>query len=251
MKYETVDSAAFSGIRLSVLSDPHLREGIGTYKEKKLHLILKRYFVRSEDALEVPFRGFVCDGKEGDLITEVMTTSLSGMDGKLAAFLPDCRVNIIFPLTVEDRVIWIDPLTGETTPGRRSPKKENLNRLLSELVFILDRLSSPNLTVSAVYIAADDYRILNGRGADRKIKAEKAERVPTEIRSIVSYDTASDMKLFLPEGLPVKFTRADFSRATRLTGRRLWGAIKVLVETGVIRDSGEGRKPIFYERVPE
>ncbi len=247
MKNIQVDAAAFSDLRRSVLSDPHLRDGIGTYKEKKLHLILKEYFVRSAENREVPFRGFVCDGKEGDVITEVMTGSLSGMGEKLKAFLPDHRVNIIFPLIAEKTLVWIDPETGDSTKGRISPRRDGISRLLSETVYILDWLSSPNLTLTAVSLRAEEFRLLNGRGKEKKIGAEKLDRVPSEILSVTEYYPREDMALLLPEGLPDRFTRNDVAGATGFSGRRLSGVVKALVATGVISDAGLGNRPRYYE----
>ena len=248
MKTIPIDAAAFSLLCRSVISAPHSRDGIGTYKEKKLHLILKEYFVRSAEDREVPLRGFVCDGKEGEVITEVMTGSLSGMKDKLGAFLPDHRVNVIFPLIAEKTLVWIDPGTGEMSRGRISPRKDGLSRLLSETVYILDYLESPNLTLTAVMLKADEFRLKNGRGKEKKIKAEKIELIPTELIDVTEYYPATDMALFLPDGLPERFTRDDVSRATGFKGRRLSGAVKALLKTGVIVDSNQGGRPRYYER---
>ncbi len=249
MKIVPVDVAAFSDLRRSVLEDPHLRDGIGTYKEKKLHLILKDYFVRSESDREVPFRGFVCDGKEGDLITEIMTGSLYGMSDKLKAFLPDHRVNIVFPLITEKTVVWVDPDTGDMSRGRISPRRDGLARLLSETVYIAEHLASPNLTLTAVFIRAEEFRLLNGWGKDKKNGAEKLDRIPTEIVSVTEYHPCEDMALFLPAGLPERFTRNDVAKATRFSGRRLSGVMKALETTGVIFDAGLGSRPRYFEVV--
>ena len=248
MKNIQVDAAAFSDLCRSVLADPHLRDGIGTYKEKKLHLILKEYFVRSAADREVPFRGFVCDGKEGNVITEIMTGSLAGMGDKLRAFLPDHKVNIIFPLIVEKTLVWIEPDTGATSRGRISPRRDGLPRLLSETVYILDHLSSSNLTLTAVFLKVDEFRLRNGRGKEKKIGAEKIDRIPTELVSVAEYRPCEDMALFLPDGLPDRFTRYDVSKATGFSGRRLSGTLE---RTGVIVDAGLGKKPRYFERAQD
>ena len=248
LKNIPVDFAAFSDLCVSALRDPHTRDGIGTYKEKKLHLILKEYFVRSPDEREVPFRGFVCDGKNSDGITEVMTGSLSGMKDKLSAFLPDNRVNVIFPIISEKTLFWIDPETGGTAAGRISPRHDGIERLLSELIYVLDYLDSPNFYLTAVYLKADEFRIRNGRGKEKKIGAEKYEIIPSEIISIIGFRPLDDMRFFLPEGLPDFFSRKDFSRVTGLTGRRIWGALKTLEETGVIVDAKPGSRPRCFKK---
>lgn len=249
LKTIPIDRAAFSAIRDSVIFDPHARAGIGTYKEKKLHLFLKKYFVPDESKTEIPFRGFICDGKDDDRITEIMTVSLSGLNGKLAAFLPDHRVNIVFPLITEKRLIWVDPETGESTSGRISPRKDRESLLLAEFCSIIDHLSSRNLFVTAVKMKVDEYRLLNGRGPAGKIGAEKLYKIPSEFISVTEYKPEKDIGLFFPESLTGKFTRNEFATAARLKGRKLSSAIKVLERTGVIVDTNEGNRPRYFEKV--
>ena len=241
-------NAAFSRICREVVSDGHERYNIGTYKEKKLHLILKTFFEPDTSFHEVPFGGFVCDVKRGDLITEVQTTGLRTMGRKLAAFLPECRVRIVFPVITEKRIVWVDPADGSVSEGKRSPKKENGFRLLSELLYISDYLTDENLSVTAVYLKADEYRLLNGWSRDRKKGAEKLQTIPTELVGIEEYSPGVDVSLFLEKIPAGSFTRAEFSRLTGLRGRALWSALKVLCLAGAIADSGESRRPVIYTR---
>ncbi|MBR3639406.1 MAG: hypothetical protein IKN50_02240, partial [Clostridia bacterium] len=109
-------------------------------------------------------------------------------------------------------------------------------------------LSSPNLTLTAVSLKADEFRLRNGRGKEKKIGAEKLDRIPTELISVVEYRPCEDMALFLPSGLPDKFTRDDVSKATGFSGRRLSGTVKALENTGVIVEVGPGKRPRYFKR---
>ena len=249
MKINETENAVFSRICCEVVSDGHERYGIGTYKEKKLHLILKKYFEPDTRLHEVPYCGFICDVKRDDLITEVQTTGLRTMGRKLAAFLPECRVRIVFPIITEKRIVWVNPEDGTVSEGKKSPKKENGFRLLSELLYISDFLSDEKLTVTAVYLRADEYRMLNGWSRDRKKGAEKLQTVPTELLEIEDFSPGVDVSLFLGQ-LPFDtFTRAEFSKATGLRGRALWSALKLLREQGAVAEAGEGKRPVVYTRV--
>ncbi len=249
MKISYTENAAFSRICCEVVSDGHERYGIGTYKEKKLHLILKKYFEPDTSFHEVPYRGFICDVKRDGLITEVQTTGLRTMGRKLAAFLPECRVRIVFPIITEKRIVWINPADGTVSEGKKSPKKENRFKLLSELLYISDYLSDEKLSVIAVYIRADEYRMLNGWSRDGKKGAEKLQTVPTELLEIGEYSPGVDVSLFLDHIPFDSFTRAEFSKATGLRGRALWSALKVLRDSGAIVESGESKRPVVYTRV--
>lgn len=248
MKINETENAAFSRVCREVVSEGHERYNIGTYKEKKLHLILKKYFEPDARFHEVPYGGYICDVKRDDLITEVQTTGLRTMSRKLAAFLPECRVRIVFPIITEKRIFWVDPADGTVSEGKKSPKKENGFKLLSEMLYISDYLSDENLTVTAVYIRADEYRMLNGWSRDRKKGAEKLSTVPTELLEIKDYSPGVDVSLFL-DRLPLdRFTRTEFSKTTGLRGRALWSALKILIERGAIIDAGEGKRPVVYTR---
>lgn len=207
---------------------------IGTYNEKFLHRLLKCYFEPDSSFHEVPVGKYIADIKNGSLITEIQTSSLSGIRKKLDFFLRENRVRIVFPLETTRYIIWVDPIDGSLSKRNRSPKPDNKFTLLAELVYILDFLSNPNLTVTAVCMAVNEYRLLDGWDCTRKRGSTRLERVPTDIFGTMEFSSADDYVSLVPIELPSSFTREDFSALTGLRRRRLWAGLKVLETTGFI-----------------
>lgn len=228
----------------------HERYNIGTYKEKKLHIIMKHYFEPSNDYHEVPYNGYICDIKREDRITEIETSGFSGLSDKLAAFLPDCRVNLVYPIPHIKYVSWIDPETGDISKKNRSPKKCGVYDALFEMVRILPHVTDPNLTVTAVLLEVDDYRMLDGWSRDRKRGSHRLERMPTDICEIISFKTNADYAALIPEGCRDGFTAAEFAKAAKISKRHIYGVLKVLEARGVIRREGKQGRAVLYACVP-
>ncbi|MBQ6789560.1 MAG: hypothetical protein IJO81_05185 [Clostridia bacterium] len=208
--------------------------GIGTYSEKSLHFILKNLFEPDRDCHEVAFKGYVADVMRNGKIIEIQTATLSGLRGKLDAFLPDACVRLVFPVRRYKSIVWMDPETGEVrnTPQRR--KAENMYSLLCELIYIVDYLRDPNLCITAVELSVDDYRYLDGWSRDKKKGATKLDTVPTELISVTDLTVPDSLYSFIPAELGDTFTRQSFSKATGLRGRALWAALKVLEAQRII-----------------
>ena len=56
-----INRARFYTVVYNTTFDEHDRFNIGTYKEKKLHIILKRYFESDPAFHEIPTNGFIAD----------------------------------------------------------------------------------------------------------------------------------------------------------------------------------------------
>lgn len=216
--------------------------GIGTYSEKSLHYILKNFFENDADCHEVAYKGFVADIKNKTNITEIQSTTLYGLGHKLDAFLEDSSVRLVFPIIKKRRIIWIDPVSGETKKSKRCVS-DDIFSFISELIYIVDYLRDPSLTVTVITLEADDYRKLDGRGKSRKISASKVDLVPTELIDIKDMVFPADLAEFVPKSLGKFFLRQDFAKATRLRGRSLWAVLKVLEEMRIIRRiENDGRR---------
>lgn len=224
--------------------------GIGTYKEKSLHYILKNFFCPNKDCHETAYKGYVADIMEDGYITEIQSSSLSGMREKLDAFLDLNCVRIVFPIITKRTIVWVDPITGDMTRSQRSVTKDNMYTLIRQLIYILDYLRDPSLTITAVTLHADDYRLLDGRGKDRKKGATKLDCVPTELVSIEDMVFPDDLSHFVPETLPEIFTREEFAGAAHLRGRALWAVLKVFLEMRVIsKTEPDGRRHRYVRNV--
>ena len=243
-----VNKARFYSIIYSTTFDVHERYNIGTYKEKKLHIMMKKYFEPNEDYHEVPTNGFIADIRRGGVITEIETNGFSGLGDKLAAYLPEYHVNLVYPLAAKKYVSWIDPETKEISPRKSSPKKQNAYDLLFELVRILPYVKSENLTFLAPLLEIDEYKLKDGWGSGGKRGAHRFERMPTDIYDIVELSTDDDFRRFIPDSCNENFTVKDFSRGAHIDEYTARAVIKVLEARGVIEKNGKKGRSYSYSR---
>ena len=243
-----INRARFYNIIYSTTFDPHERYNIGTYKEKKLHIMMKKYFEPDEDYHEVPTNGFIADIRRDGIITEIETNGFSGLKPKLAAYLPEYRVNLVYPLAAKKYVSWINPEEGSISPRRPSPKKQNAYDLLFELVRILPYVKNENLTVVAPLLEIDEYKLLDGWSYDKKRGAHRFERIPTDIYDIVVLSTDDDYRKYIPDSCGKEFTVKEFGRGAKISIRDTRAIIKVMEERGVVRQSGKRGREYIYAR---
>lgn len=238
--YRAVDAAAL---------EEQERSGIGTLKEKKLHIILKKYFEEDPAYLEVPTNGYVADIRRGDLITEIETKSFSGLGPKLAAYLPEYRVRLVHPLAGRKYVSWIDPETGVLSPRHLSPKKEGICDLLFELVRILPYAAHPRLEVLGPVLEMDEYRRADGWDRTGKRGSHRVERIPTELTDMIVLATDDDYRRAIPDSLPDAFTVKEFAKAARTRAETARAAMKVLEKRGVLVPVGRAGRAVTYGRI--
>lgn len=245
MKVE-VNRALFYKICYDSTVKEHERFNIGTYKEKQLHIILKHYFEPDNDYHEVPYQGFIADIKRDSRITEIETSGFSGLGDKLDAFLTECSVNLVYPIPHIRYIAWIDPQTGNISPKRRSPKKRGVYDALFEMIRIRRHICDPNLTVTAVLLNVDEYRMLNGWSRDRKKGSARYERIPTDICEIVEFKTNADYAEYIPEGCHEEFTLAEFAKAAGITSRTAQAVVKIFESRGIVQRTGKRGRAYLY-----
>lgn len=244
-----VNRARFYNIIYATSFDPHERYNIGTYKEKKLHILLKKYFEPDEDFHEVPTNGFIADIRRDGIITEIETNGFSGLKPKLAAYLPEYRVNLVYPLAAKKYVSWIDPETSAISSRKISPKKQNAYDLLFELVRILPYVKNENLTFVSPLLEIDEYKLLDGWSYDKKRGAHRFERMPTDIFDIIILSSDDDFRRYIPENCTNDFTVKDFASGAKIDTDKARAVIKVMEARGVITQSGKSGRSFKYSRI--
>ena len=240
--------ARFYRVVTEAAEEEHRRGGIGTYREKKLHLILKNCFEEDPACQEVPTAGFIADIRRGDEITEIETAGFSGLCPKLAAYLPDYRVRLVHPLAGKKYVSWIDPETAEISPRRLSPKKESAYDLLFELVRILPYVRDPGLRVLGPVLEVEEYRLADGWGRGGKRGSHRYERISADLCGIIELTTDDDYRRFIPDSLPDAFTVRAFSEAARIGERKARAVMKVMERRGVLVPLGKAGRAMLWGR---
>lgn len=227
------------------------RGGIGTLGEKTLHAVLKYYFEPYAPSHEVKLGGFVADivGEEG--IVEIQTGSFDRLRKKLAAFLEVAAVTVVYPVPAVKWVRWIDPLTGEVSARRKSPKRYGPCELLPELYKIKPLLQSPNLTLHILLLEVEEMRLAGSSRAGRRRGAGRCDRIPLALLGEAVIRTPQDYRFFLPETLTEDFTSRDYQSASRLSLPRAQTALNVLYEMGAVERTGRRGNAWVYRRAAE
>ena len=214
---------------------------IGILNERTLHAALKRYYEPDTSCHEVRYKGYVADVLNAQGVIEIQTGSFARLKPKLAAFLADTDVTVVYPLVVNKWVSWIDAETGEVTSRRKSPKKAVPAAAPSALFPIGEWLNHERLCVHVIEVDVEEYRRLDGWSHDKKKGATKVERIPTAIGAKTVLHDAADCRRLLPDDLPDSFTSAEFGRLIRLGGRSLWEAQTLLLRLDILRREKVGR----------
>ncbi len=243
-----------------IIGAQRLRPTIGTLSEKTVHAVLKCYLDPDEDHHEIPLGSYVADiyrahppvdpktGERESTVIEVQTRAFSRMKGKLTEFLQGETVTIAHPIIRKKTLVWIDPETGEITERRKSPKKENYYTVFQELYSIRDYLKHPNLRIKLIFMEAEEYKILDGYGAQRKHHATKYDRIPTALLEEIDLLCPEDYMQFLPENIPDRFTAADFAKIVKISKRDAGFVLGTLRILGIIDKIGKAERGAYLYR---
>lgn len=227
--------------------------GIGTLGEKTLHRVLKRFFCDPECVHEVKLGDFVADAVLGGVIYEIQTGGLFPLKKKLLYYKENTEYNvcIVCPVVKKKSLVWVDPESGEMSAPRRTNAGLGKWKYLAEMIYLLPVFGFSRTSLLLAELVVEDYKLLNGYGKDKKIRASRYERLPRELLALHEIKSREDFAAhFLPD-LPSPFSSAEFSRKTGLRRRSLSAAIKVLLTMDIIRVAGKEKNKILYEKNPE
>lgn len=249
MGFDSGDAQRFSSALEAFLSAKQKSNGIGTYHEKSLHTVLK-YFVSPDIANhEVRCGKYICDVLIDDKAFEIQTRNLSLLKPKLAELLQVKRVEVIFPICVNKRIIRIDPDTSEVVSVRNSPKKEKIEDIFLQLCYLKDFLRNDKLSFTVFAYKGNEYRYAE--------KSIKVGRKYTDKCDIVPYEYVSTIRLFdkqsyvnLLSDIPSsEFTLKEYcalSGRKKDTARRI---LYVLTHRGVLAVSKKRGNEYVYKSV--
>ncbi len=247
MSFVDINRPRFLRLAFEASTAVHERYNIGTYKEKTLHRVLKNYFESNPACQEIPFVGFIADIYNSEGIIEIQTSRFASMQDKLEAFLPLQPVTVVYPISKVKWISWIEPDSGQIGNKNRSPKEGKLFDVVPELVFIHSYLSHPNLTIRAVLLEIDEYRMLNGRRSlSRKRGSTRFERMPVEIFEMYDFKTADDYISLIPFDSEREFTAKELAAVMKFRGRAVSAMIKVLMKVGAIVRIGKRGNAYIY-----
>lgn len=256
MSYQSDDERLSLAVQRARIRFP---QGIGTQSEKLVHCALKYYLEPDESCHEVRVRGQKKDGtsyshvadifqKERGHIYEIQTRAFDRLRIKLADFLEDYTVTVVYPIPHIKYISWVDPETGEASDRHRSPKTGRFSDILPEIYHLPDIQMHPNLEFLAVLLDLDEYRFLDGWSKDRKRGSHRMERLPVSIAGMEVLKRAEDYASLIPADLPDPFFRTELMKALKLSGRKGSGALSVLTRAGVMEHIGQIDRKYIYSR---
>lgn len=246
-KKKTEMNQSFREVRERILGEERLRASIGTLSEKTTHMILKNFYEPDVDRQEVPVGNYVADIFTGQEIIEIQSAGFGKMRDKLEAFLPEYPVTIVHPIPHIKWLIWIDEETGALSSPHKSPKKGNAYDAFLELYRIRDYLADRHLTVKLLLMELEEYKLLNGYGKNKKIRASKYDRIPLNIIEEIVIERPEDLMQFVPLDLEEPFTKKQFARAAHIDERMASLAIKLYQYYGMMEQTGKDGRAYLYK----
>ncbi len=260
-----IDEKLFEEAKNRMYGKVQGEKGIGTLSEKSVHSVLKYYFAPDETFHEQKIGTFVADVCIDGEIYEIQTKQFYLMKRKLEYFLKEHEVTIVYPVSLVNTLHWvgcdnesdlknpsdIDMIGGENkncriTASRKTRKKGMPYLFFHELYGIKDFLHHPNLHFILAIMSTEEYRLLDGYGPQKKIRATKTDKAPIELLDLITIRKPDDYKQLIPDGLPEEFTSDVFSKKAGI-GRSLAGtALNVLYEMDVVERVGKQGNAYIY-----
>ena len=228
---------------------------INTYSESQLHNTLKNLYAEASQGLtEQQVAGKICDivARDGSII-EIQTGSLSKLHGKLGLLLPHHKVKVVYPLVVK-KTIETRKKDGTLVSCRKSPKKQCLLDMFSELTAIFPYLLEENFVLEVLEVSVVEHRIKEDApvqlaNKSRRFKRDwyKEDKSLEEIYATHQFASAEDYLELLPKELPETFTIKEASNV--LKGRNVPRMLWVLRKMGLVEQVGkQGRRLLLKKK---
>ena len=220
---------------------------IGTLSEKTLHSVLKYYIEPCDDFHEVAVCGYVADILRDGCITEIQTRAFDRLRSKLASFLEEHPVTVVFPIIKTKWYYVTDSESGEVSPKKKSPKYGSVYDAFKELYRIKMLLGRENLYFHFILLDVTEYRHTVKKCRRNRKGVELVDRIPERIAEEVFLDGKADFKKLIPEGLPSPFSSKDFAKAIKRPRTVAQTALNVLTEVGAVERIGKDKNAYLYQ----
>ena len=223
---------------------PTEENGIGTYREKRLHRILKE-LVAGEECHEIAVGGYVADVLCDGHITEIQTKNLGSILPKLKYYVEetDFTVTVIHPIIAEKMLFRIDAETGEVLRKRRSSAHGSYFDGLAQLFYIREVLSCERVNIRLLLVSAEEHRY-SEKMRYRKEGAYISELYPKELIGERLITSPDDLAEFVPDE-PKEFTAKDYSLFGKVDGRKLYYCLNLLHSLGLVERKKDGKKYVY------
>ncbi len=251
---ETVPEAA-GGDRFSqALSAAMIRVrgmhgSVGTQNEKLIHAVLKNYYAPFAEDQEIRIGKFFADAVNEDGIFEIQTRKLYALREKLAAFTGAARVTVVHPVEAMTRNVYINSDTGELLQESPFRRVNSRQKIYKELYSIREFLTNPRITIILARLKTE-RRVSYPSGSVPDMRSRSVRRkadiakIPLELLEETVLRLPEGLRIYLPEGLPERFTKKEFCEIAKEPASSL--RLEVLRAAGIIKKAGTIGKRFVY-----
>ncbi len=246
----TVDKEKFDSLCKEFDYNWHIQSHIGTYNEKRLHLILKKMVTDDVKCHEVSVGNYKADVFCDGCITEIQTGSLYPLQKKIEYYLESTEhsVTVIHPVIAQKNIVRVDKESGEVLRRRKSPKKPKAGQIFEQICYIGESAKSERLEIVVLYISADEYRY-----SDEAVRYRKSGKYDSELfpRSLLSFERYSGLESykFLLDGCPDVFEAKEYSALKGFSGRALYSTLNLLCKLGLLERRKKDMRKYEYRIV--
>lgn len=211
-------------------------KGIGTMREKTLHIALKHYFAPDASCHELPVGGYIADAVTEDGVFEIQTHGLSRLKEKLTAFLACCPVTVVHPIANPKWLYTVDE-NGVLLSKRKSPKHESVYTAMREIYTLRDFVTNSRFSICLATVETAEYR----QKAIRKgVRGEKLDRVPIALHGLRMLSSPLDYLELLPTAeLPEVFSAQDAAKQIPADEGDLRMLLLLLERLGMVESAGK------------
>ena len=246
----TTDSERFSKALSAAMTRVRGMHGsVGTQNEKLIHAALKNYYSPYGDDQEVRIGKFFADAVNEDGIYEIQTRSLYLLKEKLTEFTQAAHVTIVHPMIAKSRNVYINSNTGEVLDETAFRHVNRKLAMFEELYSIREHLTDSRITIilarlnieKRIAYPSDKIPDMKSRSVRKKAQIT---RIPLELVEEIRIPLPGGLRIFLPEGLPEQFTKAEFCKIAKEPTSSL--RLEVLRAAGIIEKIGcQGRRYVY------
>jgi len=232
-----------SALGLSYNSHP---TGIGEYKEKAMHAILKNYYESDTSKQEIKIDRFYCDILNEYGIIEIQTRNFNTMRDKLTLFLQNYDVTIVYPMIHDKYINWVNS-ENEKDYMRKSPRHDNLYKAAKELYKIKTFLDHPRLHFVFLFCDVIELKNLDGWNQTKKKGSTSMMKIPSRIDSEIAIEHKNDyLKYVHSDCFTKEFTIKEFGKMNKASARDAQLMLNIFQYLGLVKViRKENRKNIY------
>lgn len=215
--------------------------------EYSLHSDIKRWYMGSEDELEVKVEDFRIDVLRDKLLIEIQTGNFSAIKNKLTKLLrSNNQVRLVYPIAKLKWIVHVS-MSGEFVRRRKSPKKGKVTDLFYELVHAPSLIKDRNFSLEVLLIEEEEIRCNDGRGSWRRRGVSVKDRKLLNVFDRIVFEDMQDFLEFLPKELDTHFTNKVLASKLGISVRLAQKITYCLRRMGAISVAGKKRKELLFK----